>query len=125
MVHGSHHDLKVYGGIRIYAGEGSPELAQRIADYLKQPLSSRQVIQFPNENIFVKLGGSARGQDDLPAQAHGQFPGIEESDARFRRQAGADLCHVQQAAPVSGHMNGDDFAADALIRFGKLACAGG
>ena len=63
MVHGSHHDLKVYGGIRIYAGEGSPELAQKIADYLRQPLSSRQVIQFPNENIFVKLGGSARGQD--------------------------------------------------------------
>ncbi len=63
MVHGSHHDLKVYGGIRIYAGEGSPDLAQKIADYLKQPLSSRQVIQFPNENIFVKLGGSARGQD--------------------------------------------------------------
>lgn len=63
MVHNAHHDLKVYGGIRIYAGEGSPELAQKIADYLRQPLSSREVIQFPNENIFVKLGGSARGQD--------------------------------------------------------------
>jgi ribose-phosphate pyrophosphokinase len=58
-----HHDLKVYGGIRIYAGQGSPELAQKISDYLKQPLSQREVIQFPNENIFVKLGGSARGQD--------------------------------------------------------------
>ncbi len=63
MVHNSHHDLKVYGGIRIYAGQASPTLAQKVADYLKQPLSSRQVIQFPNENIFVKLGGSARGQD--------------------------------------------------------------
>ncbi|HEY6072890.1 MAG TPA: ribose-phosphate pyrophosphokinase, partial [Anaerolineales bacterium] len=63
MVHNSHHDLKVYGGIRIYAGQASPDLAQKVADYLKQPLSSRQVIQFPNENIFVKLGGSARGQD--------------------------------------------------------------
>src|SRR5512143_2706568 len=63
MVHGTHHDLKVYGGIRIYAGQASPDLAQKISDYLKQPLSERQVLHFPNDNIFVKLGGSARGQD--------------------------------------------------------------
>jgi len=63
MVHHVHHDLKVYGGIKIYAGEGSPELAQKIADYLGQPLSGRQVIEFPNENLFIKLDGSARGQD--------------------------------------------------------------
>jgi ribose-phosphate pyrophosphokinase len=63
MTQHTHHDLKVYGGIKIYAGEGSPELAKRIADYLNQPLSAREVIEFPNENIFVKLGGSARGQD--------------------------------------------------------------
>lgn len=63
MASHTHHDLKVYGGIKIYAGEGSPELAKRIADYLGQPLSDRQVIEFPNENLFVKLGGSARGQD--------------------------------------------------------------
>src|SRR5512143_4038912 len=63
MVHNTHHDLKVYGGIRVYAGQGSPDLAQKIADYLRQPLSSREVIEFPKENSFVKLGGSARGQD--------------------------------------------------------------
>ncbi len=63
MLHHVHHDLKVYGGIKIYAGNGSPELAQKIADYLDQPLSGRDIIEFPNENIFVKLGGSARGQD--------------------------------------------------------------
>jgi ribose-phosphate pyrophosphokinase len=57
------HDLKVYGGIKLFAGTGSPELAQKIADYLGQPVSSREVIEFPNENLFVKLGGSARGQD--------------------------------------------------------------
>lgn len=57
------HDLKVYGGIKLFAGSGSPELAQNIADYLKLPLSGREVIEFPNENIFVKLKGSARGQD--------------------------------------------------------------
>ena len=62
-MHHIHHDLKVYGGIKLFAGTGSPELAQKIADYLGQPLSEREVIEFPNENLFVKLGGSARGQD--------------------------------------------------------------
>ncbi|RJP53318.1 MAG: ribose-phosphate diphosphokinase [Anaerolineaceae bacterium] len=53
----------MYGGIKLFAGSGSPELAQKIADYLGQPLSGREVIEFPNENLFVKLSGSVRGQD--------------------------------------------------------------
>src|SRR5574342_910074 len=57
------HEIKMYGEIKLYAGSGSPGLAQKIADYLGQPLSPREVIQFPNENIFVKLNNSARGQD--------------------------------------------------------------
>ena len=57
------HELKMYGDIKLYAGSGSPELAQKIADYLQQHLSPREVIEFPNENIFVKLMSSARGQD--------------------------------------------------------------
>ncbi len=59
----THRDLKVYGGIKLFAGSGSPELSQKIADYLVQPVSEREVIEFPNENLFVKLGGSVRGQD--------------------------------------------------------------
>jgi ribose-phosphate pyrophosphokinase len=58
-----HHDMKVYGGIKLYAGTGSPELAQKVADYIKEPLCGRDIIQFPNENLFVKLHSSARGQD--------------------------------------------------------------
>jgi len=58
-----HHDLKVYGGIKIFVGTGSPELGQKIADYLDLPVSEREVVEFPNENLFVKLGGSVRGQD--------------------------------------------------------------
>lgn len=58
-----HHDMKTYGEIKLYAGSGSPDLAQKIADYLDQKLSPREVIEFPNENIFVKLKSSARGQD--------------------------------------------------------------
>jgi ribose-phosphate pyrophosphokinase len=57
------HEIKMYGEIKLYAGSGSPELAQKIADFLEQKLSPREVIQFPNENIFVKLKSSARGQD--------------------------------------------------------------
>jgi ribose-phosphate pyrophosphokinase len=57
------HGIKMYGDIKLYAGSGSPELAQKIADYLQQRLSPREIIQFPNENIFVKLNNSARGQD--------------------------------------------------------------
>lgn len=58
-----HHEIKMYGEIKLYAGSGSPELAQKIADHLDQKLSPREVIEFPNENIFVKLKSSARGQD--------------------------------------------------------------
>lgn len=57
------HGMKMYGDIKLYAGSGSPDLAQKIADYLEQRLSPREIIQFPNENIFVKLNNSARGQD--------------------------------------------------------------
>ena len=57
------HEIKMYGDIKLYAGSGSPALAQKIADYLQQPLSPREVIQFPNENIFIKLNSSVRGHD--------------------------------------------------------------
>src|SRR5512147_2504292 len=57
------HEIKMYGDIKLYAGSGLPDLAHNIADYLGQRLSPREVIQFPNENIFVKLNNSARGQD--------------------------------------------------------------
>jgi len=63
MAEKTQHVLKMYGEIKLYAGSGSPELAQKIADFLKQKLSPREVIQFPNENIFIKLNSSARGQD--------------------------------------------------------------
>jgi len=30
------YDMKMYGEIKLYAGTGSPDLAQKIADYLQQ-----------------------------------------------------------------------------------------
>jgi ribose-phosphate pyrophosphokinase len=62
-MHHIKNDLKVYGGIKLFSGSGSPQLAQNISEYLGLPLSEREVIDFPNENIFIKLKGSARGQD--------------------------------------------------------------
>ncbi len=57
------HQMRVYGGIKLYAGNGSPELAQKIADYLGEELCERDIIEFPNENLFVRLHTSVRGQD--------------------------------------------------------------
>ncbi len=53
----------MYGEIKIFSGNAHPELAQEIAEYLRIPLSGADVFEFPNENIFVRLNSSARGQD--------------------------------------------------------------
>ena len=52
-----------YGNIRLFAGTASMELAQEISDYLGLELCGRDVIEFTNENLFVKLHASVRGQD--------------------------------------------------------------
>ncbi|MGD2103614.1 MAG: ribose-phosphate pyrophosphokinase [Anaerolineae bacterium] len=52
-----------HGTIKLFSGSGSQELAEEISQYLGVPLSPREIIQFPNENIFVRLGESIRGQD--------------------------------------------------------------
>jgi len=53
----------MYGEIKLFAGTASPDLSQKIADYLKTSLCGRDIILFPNDNIFTKLHGSVRGQD--------------------------------------------------------------
>jgi ribose-phosphate pyrophosphokinase len=55
-------ELRVYDGIKLYAGTASPDLAQKVAEYLGEEFSSRDIIEFANENLFVKLHGSVRGQ---------------------------------------------------------------
>lgn len=57
------HEMRVYGGIKLYAGTASPELAQKIAEYLGETLRGRDIVLFPNDNLFVKLHSSVRGQD--------------------------------------------------------------
>ena len=61
--HSHSHDMKAYGEIKLFAGTASPDLAQKIADYLGKKLCGRDIILFPNDNLFVKLHSSVRGQD--------------------------------------------------------------
>jgi len=53
----------LYGNIRLFAGTSTPELAREISDYLGLPLCGRDIIEFTNENLFIKLHSSVRGQD--------------------------------------------------------------
>jgi ribose-phosphate pyrophosphokinase len=57
------NELRVYGGIKLYSGTASMEMAQQVADYLGEQLCGRDIVEFPNENLFVKLHTSVRGQD--------------------------------------------------------------
>lgn len=52
-----------YGDIQLYAGSASRDLAQEISAYLHVPLSEYDLVEFSNENLFIRLHGSARGQD--------------------------------------------------------------
>ena len=57
------HNRMMYGDIKLYAGTACPDLAKGIASYLGTDLCERDIIQFPNDNLFVKLRSSVRGQD--------------------------------------------------------------
>lgn len=52
-----------FGEIKLFCGSAAHELAQEIAEYLGVHLGSYEHHVFSNENIFVKLQESVRGQD--------------------------------------------------------------
>jgi ribose-phosphate pyrophosphokinase len=52
-----------HGTIKLFGGTGCPDLAKGISRHLGIPLSGCNIAQFPNENIFVQLHESVRGQD--------------------------------------------------------------
>ena len=60
----------MFNEIKLFAGSGCPDLAQKISDYIGVPLSGWDIIQFPNQNIFVRLHGSVRGQDVYLITSH-------------------------------------------------------
>lgn len=63
LTHHLHRDTNMYGDIKLFAGTACPELAGTIAKYLELPLSGRDVTLFPNDNLFIRLHKSVRGQD--------------------------------------------------------------
>jgi ribose-phosphate pyrophosphokinase len=54
---------RMYGNIEIFTGTGNVALTSKISEYLQVPLSPREIVTFPNENIFIRLKTSVRGQD--------------------------------------------------------------
>lgn len=55
--------------LRIFTGNGNPELAEAIGERLGIPLGDITVTSFPNENIFVKLNESVREKDVFVVQS--------------------------------------------------------
>lgn len=56
-------DCGMFGDVKIFSGTASPQLAAEIASYLGVPLSEHTVQHFSNDNLWVRLGCSVRGQD--------------------------------------------------------------
>src|SRR5512133_3633339 len=54
---------KMYGDVKLYAGTASLDLAGKVGEYLGVDLCGRDVITFPNDNLFIQLHSSVRGQD--------------------------------------------------------------
>ena len=57
--------------MKILAGNGNPELAQAIADYLDLKLTSASVRRFADEEIFVEVHENVRGEDVFVLQPTG------------------------------------------------------
>ncbi|MBW7908596.1 MAG: ribose-phosphate pyrophosphokinase [Kiritimatiellae bacterium] len=49
--------------MKLLSGSSHPALAKAIADYIGEPLGAVQISRFPDEEIFVKIVESIRGQD--------------------------------------------------------------
>src|SRR5260370_22515848 len=52
-----------YGAIRLYAGSAAGSLGDEVAEYIGIKLSGADILRFSNENIFIRLTSSVRGQD--------------------------------------------------------------
>jgi ribose-phosphate pyrophosphokinase len=52
-----------HGSIMLFAGSASKVLSSEIAQYLQVHMGNYERIVFPNENIFIRLKESVRGQD--------------------------------------------------------------
>jgi len=53
----------MYEDLAIFSGTANPQLAQEICDYLGTPLRGVDIFKFANDNTFVRLHRSVRGQN--------------------------------------------------------------
>ncbi len=49
--------------LKVFTGNAHPELAKAIVEYLGIPLGSAEVMQFSNENTFVRILDNVRERD--------------------------------------------------------------
>ncbi len=66
------HDCGMYGDIKIFAGTASEDLADEVACYLETPLSDHTLTHFANDNLWIQLNESVRGQDVYVIQTTSQ-----------------------------------------------------
>jgi len=53
----------IYGELALISGSANEELAREISRHLQTPLTGRDIIDYANENVFVRLHSSVRSQD--------------------------------------------------------------
>jgi len=54
--------------LKVFTGNAHPALAQAIVDYLRTPLGRCEVLQFSNENTFVRILENVRQRDTFVVQ---------------------------------------------------------
>jgi ribose-phosphate pyrophosphokinase len=54
--------------LKVFTGNGHPELAREVVEYLGIPLGRNEVFQFSNENIFVRILENVRERDTFVIQ---------------------------------------------------------
>ena len=60
---------KMYGELAMFSGRSNRWLAEKICKHLHVPLDDADIFDFPNENIFIQLKCSVRGQDTFVIQS--------------------------------------------------------
>src|SRR5512142_2799558 len=60
---------KMYGELAMFSGRSNRSLAEKVCKHLHVPLDDADVFDFPNENIFIQLKCSVRGQDAFIIQS--------------------------------------------------------
>ena len=53
----------IYGELALVSGSANQGLAREISEHLETPLVGRDITDYPNENVFIRMHRSVRSQD--------------------------------------------------------------